>query len=109
MLGVKAGIDPLKLLEILKVSTGSNRALDQYPRSVLKGEFEARFKLSLACKDLRLALQMAKEYNIDMPVVANACAQQFFKAEAEGWGELEHQTVIWLTEREAGVQVRAKK
>jgi len=109
VLGVKTGIDPLKLLEILKVSTGSNRALDQYPRSVLKGDFEPHFKLSLACKDIRLALGLAEEYKIEMPVVANACARQLFKAEAEGWGEKEHQTVIWLTERAAGVQVRAKK
>lgn len=109
VLGVKSGIDPLKLLDILKVSTGSNRALDQYPRSVLKGDFEPHFKLSLACKDIRLALDLANEYNIAMPVVADACAQQLFQAEAEGWGEKDHQTVVWLLERAAGIQVRAQK
>jgi 3-hydroxyisobutyrate dehydrogenase-like beta-hydroxyacid dehydrogenase len=108
VLGVKSGIDPLKLLEILKVSTGSNKALDQYPGSVLIGDFEAHFKLSLACKDIRLALELAKEYNVEMPVVANACAQQLFKAEAQGWGEKDHQTVIWLLEKATGLQVRKK-
>jgi 3-hydroxyisobutyrate dehydrogenase-like beta-hydroxyacid dehydrogenase len=109
VLGVKSGIDPSKLLEILKVSTGSNRALDQYPRSVLIGDFGPHFKLSLACKDIRLALELAKDYNMELPVVANACAQQLFKAEAEGWGDLDHHTVIWLLEKAAGIQVRAPK
>jgi 3-hydroxyisobutyrate dehydrogenase-like beta-hydroxyacid dehydrogenase len=109
VLGVKAGIDASTLLEILKVSTGFNRAQEQYPRSVLKGDFEPRFKLSLACKDLKLALGLAKEYNVSMPVVDSACSQQFFKAEASGLGEKDHQSVILQLEKAAGVQVRASK
>jgi 2-hydroxymethylglutarate dehydrogenase len=109
VLGVKAGIDASTLLDILKVSTGFNKALEQYPRSVLKGDFSPHFKLSLACKDIRLALGLAKEYNIELPVVEGACAQQLFKAEADGFGENDHQAVIFQLEKAAGVQVRARK
>ena len=109
VLGVKAGVDPSTLLEILKVSTGFNKALEQYPRSVLKGDFGPHFKLSLACKDIRLALELAKEYGIELPVVDGACSKQLFKAEADGFGENDHQAVIFQLEKAAGVQVRAKK
>jgi 2-hydroxymethylglutarate dehydrogenase len=108
VLGVKAGVDPSTLLDILKVSTGFNKALEQYPRSVLKGDFGPHFKLSLACKDIRLALELAKEYHIGLPVVEGACAQQLFKAEADGLGENDHQAVIFQLEKAAGIQVRAK-
>jgi len=109
VLGVKSGVDPSTLLEILKVSTGFNKALEQYPRSVLQGDFAPHFKLSLACKDIRLALELAKEYDIELPVVDSACSKQLFKAEADGFGEYDHQAVIFQLEKAAGVQVRAKK
>jgi 3-hydroxyisobutyrate dehydrogenase-like beta-hydroxyacid dehydrogenase len=109
VLGVKAGIDASTLHEILKVSTGFNKAQEQYPRSVLKGDYEPHFKLSLACKDLRLAISVAKEFGIKMPVVESACAQQFFKAEADGMGDYDHQGVELMLEKATGVQVRYKK
>jgi 3-hydroxyisobutyrate dehydrogenase-like beta-hydroxyacid dehydrogenase len=108
VLGVKAGIDATTLLEMLKAGTGFNRAQEQYPRSVLKGDYEAHFKLSLACKDLKLALDLGKEFGVPMPV-GSTCAQQFFDAQAAGLGEKDHQAVMYRLEQATGVQVRARK
>jgi 3-hydroxyisobutyrate dehydrogenase-like beta-hydroxyacid dehydrogenase len=55
VLGVRAGIDPRVLYDIIKVSTGRNWNLEQYPQTVFKGNFEPGFKITLAYKDINLA------------------------------------------------------
>ena len=47
VLGVKAGMDPRKLWEVLRVSSGSNRYLERIPLTVFKGDFEPGFRLPL--------------------------------------------------------------
>jgi 2-hydroxymethylglutarate dehydrogenase len=67
-LGVKAGIDPEVLLEIIKVSTGDNWCARQYPSTTFKGNFEPGFKVELAYKDISLALACGEEYGVPLPV-----------------------------------------
>ena len=67
-IGTKAGIKPDVLLEILKVSTGNNWCAQQFPNTTFKGNFEPGFKISLAYKDINLALDLAKENGVPAPV-----------------------------------------
>ena len=106
VLGVKAGMDPRKLWEVLRVSSGRNRYLERIPLTVFKGDFEPGFRLSLAYKDIRLALALAKEYGVSLPVGA-AVAKRFSEAENAGLGEKGSQSIILLSEEEAGVKVRS--
>ncbi len=108
VLGVKAGIDPETLLEVIKVSTGDNRLLQLYPRTVLAGNFNPGFRLSLASKDINLALALGKEYGVPL-FVGSTVAQRIIEAEAAGLGEQSSESLVLQLEKLAGVQVRSTK
>jgi 3-hydroxyisobutyrate dehydrogenase-like beta-hydroxyacid dehydrogenase len=107
-LGVKLGIDPATLLKVVMESTGYNSSLNLYGMTIERDDFEPGFRLTLAGKDIRLALDLGKEYGIPLPV-GNATAQQIFQAEVAGLGEKGHQTMLLQIEEAAGVKVRIKK
>jgi len=67
-LGVKAGINPQVLWDIITVSTGNNWCLQQYPNTTFKGNFKPGFRVDLAYKDIGLALDLGKEYGVPLPV-----------------------------------------
>jgi 3-hydroxyisobutyrate dehydrogenase-like beta-hydroxyacid dehydrogenase len=108
VLGVKAGIDPDVLQSIIAVSTGNNWTLQQYPRTVLQGDFEPGFRLSLACKDIALATQMAREYGVPLQV-GSAVEQRLIEAKAAGLGDKAVDGAILRLEELTGVQVRSQK
>ena len=104
-LGAKAGIDPGVLLDIIKVSTGNNWCAQQYPNTTFKGNFEPGFKISLAFKDINLALDLAKENNVPVPVSA-AVRKDLEDTIAAGLGHKGVDAVILSRENASGVKVR---
>jgi 3-hydroxyisobutyrate dehydrogenase len=108
VLGVKAGIDPKVLWEIVRVSTGNNWSLEQMPESIFKDNFEPGFKLSLGRKDMGLALDLGKE--IGVPLSIGAVVQKGLDAAlAAGYADKSVQAVILPLEEETGVKVRTSK
>ena len=106
VLGVKAGIEVKKLWEVIKVSTGNNWVLENnYPQAVFQGNFEPGFRITLALKDIGLALALGKEYGVPQPVGA-AVEQRYLEAKTAGLGERGTQALILRLEELAGVQVR---
>jgi 3-hydroxyisobutyrate dehydrogenase-like beta-hydroxyacid dehydrogenase len=105
VLGVRAGIDPGVLLEIIKVSTGNNWCAQQYPNTVFRGNFEPGFKLSLAYKDISLALAFAKENGVPLPVGA-AVQKDLEDTIAAGFKDKGVDAVILPLENAVGVKVR---
>lgn len=66
-LGVKAGLDPATILEVINVSTGQNHAAStKFPAQVLTGEYNHGFRLSLLKKDVHLCLDQAQELGVPM-------------------------------------------
>ena len=109
VLGVKAGIDPQQLWEVIMSSTGANPILERYPKDVLDGKFpHSGFALRLAAKDLDLASQLADENNLPCPVIAGA-ARDYLEAKDAGHGDKAHSSVILMLEERAGVQVRSSR
>ena len=106
VLGVKAGVDPETLHDVIKVSSGGSYALEvKLPRYISKGEFTPGFALDLACKDLGLAIDLGRE--IGVPLSVTSMAQQIYeKARTRGMGRLDHTAVITLLEEAAQVEVR---
>src|SRR5216117_102661 len=47
-LGVKAGLDPMTIYEVVKASSGGSKALERIPRAIVPREFEPGFKAALA-------------------------------------------------------------
>jgi 3-hydroxyisobutyrate dehydrogenase-like beta-hydroxyacid dehydrogenase len=108
VLGVKAGIDPKVLWEIVRVSTGNNWSLEQMPESIFKDNFEPGFKLSLGRKDMGLALDLGKE--IGVPLSIGTVVQKGLDAALEaGYADKSVQAVILPLEKETGVKVRTAK
>ena len=76
-LGVKAGVDPATLLEVVAASSGSNTAAAQkFPAYVLTRSFEQGFRLNLMAKDVRLCLSEARRHNV--PMLLGATLEQLW-------------------------------
>ncbi len=109
-LGVKAGVRPEALLEAVKGGAfGQGLLLTQVlPEIVFKGDFDTvRFALRLARKDLGLATELAREYNVPMAMAALA-EQTLVEAVARGWGDKDFAAPFMLQEERAGVKVRTR-
>lgn len=108
VLGVKAGIDPKVLWDIVRVSTGANWSLEQYPRTVFQGQFEPGFRIGLAHKDIGLALELGRDCGVPLPVGA-AVQQDLRDAMAAGYADKGINAVILPLEDTAGVKVRTPR
>ena len=76
-LGVKAGLDPATLLEVVAASSGSNTAAAQkFPAYVLTRTFDQGFRLNLMAKDVRLCLSEARRLGV--PMVLGATVEQLW-------------------------------
>jgi len=69
-----AGVPAERLLEVMQSSMGRSPLLDVKAPLILKQEFPATFPLRLMHKDIRLALELAKEYGVALPTGAAAYA-----------------------------------
>lgn len=108
-LGVKAGVEPEALWEcVRRGALGRMSALhENIPRTVFQGQFEpASFALALARKDIGLATDLGREFNVPMPV-ANLAEQIAIQAMNRGWGDRDSSVTFLLQEEVAGVEVRA--
>ena len=76
-LGVKAGVDPEPLWECVRRGALGRMSFlhEGLVRTMFRGEFDpASFALNLAHKDISLATELAREYNVPMPM--STLAQQ---------------------------------
>jgi 3-hydroxyisobutyrate dehydrogenase len=106
VLGVKAGLDPQRLFDILSTSGGrSFHFLKRFP-NVLAGDLAPRFSIALSRKDMGLALALAARLETPM-LVASTVRQVYEAACAQGLGGLDMAAVTTLYEQWAGVKVRA--
>jgi 3-hydroxyisobutyrate dehydrogenase len=110
-LGVKAGIQPEKLLEAIRggaYGRGNGGVGPNLERSTLQGDWNRpRFALSLARKDLGLATDLASEFGVPMPLAAMA-EQALIECLNRGWGGKDMTAAFALQEDRAHVQVRVK-
>jgi 3-hydroxyisobutyrate dehydrogenase len=107
VLGVRAGLDPQRLFDILSTSGGrSHHFLKRFPK-VLAGDFTPYFGIALSRKDVGLGLGLASSLGLPMPVTA-AVRDAYEAAHAEGFGDFDMAGVIALYEKWAGVKVRGK-
>ena len=73
-----AGVPADRLMEVLQSSMARSGVLDVKAPMMVKGEFPASFPLRLMHKDVRLALELAREHGITLP--AGAAAYETFTA-----------------------------
>jgi 3-hydroxyisobutyrate dehydrogenase-like beta-hydroxyacid dehydrogenase len=74
-MGVKAGLDPAVMLEVINASSGRNSATqDQIAQHVLNRRFDFGFANALSFKDVRLCLDEAEALGV--PMVVGAAVRQ---------------------------------
>jgi 3-hydroxyisobutyrate dehydrogenase-like beta-hydroxyacid dehydrogenase len=75
VMGVKAGLDPAVMLEVINASSGRNSATqDKIPKHVLNRRFDFGFANALSFKDVRLCLEEAE--GLGVPMVVGAAVRQ---------------------------------
>jgi 3-hydroxyisobutyrate dehydrogenase-like beta-hydroxyacid dehydrogenase len=104
--GTKAGVDPQMLLEVAQAGTGGSFSLNLFPYVIFGGKFDpAKFALSLATKDLRIATEFAADVGVPLQVTPAILAAMTRACEA-GLADRDWSSYITLLEEAAGVQVR---
>ena len=104
--GVKAGVDPMKLYEMWNVSSAS-RWVQGVPRMVESAPSTAKptFTLLLSAKDVGCCLEMSRELGVPM-TVGGAVSQVFTRTVAKGYGGFNPGATLLTIEEEAGVHIR---
>ena len=109
VMGVKAGLDPAIMLDVINAGSGRNTAsADKFPRCVLSRKFDFGFATELLYKDVRLCLEEGERLGVPM-IVGNAVRQLVGIAKAlEGPGS-DITQIVQPVEQWAGVEVKSVK
>jgi 2-hydroxymethylglutarate dehydrogenase len=104
VLGVKAGLDPMVIYEVVKASSGGSKALERIPTALVPRNFAPGFKVQLMNKDLDTFTTVAKELHV--PASFANVAQQYEQAAlAAGFADQDTSAVVQIIERLAASQV----
>ncbi len=108
-MGVRAGLDPAVMVEVINAGSGQNTATTQkFPQSILPGTFDYGFGMALMVKDVRLFL--AEAGMLGTPVeVAQSVGRLWEDAIAEHGGATDFTRIAQTVEKKAGVEMRGKK
>ena len=106
VMGVKAGLNPKVMLEVLNTSTGRNSATqDKFPRSILPGTFDFGFATGLSYKDVKLCIDEAEAMGV--PMVCGAAVRQMLAVTNAMFGaDSDFTSMCKVVESWAGVEVR---
>jgi 3-hydroxyisobutyrate dehydrogenase-like beta-hydroxyacid dehydrogenase len=107
-MGVKAGLDPQILLDIINAGSGRNSATqDKFPRSILPGTFDFGFATGLSYKDVRLCVDEAEALGVPM-VVGAAVRQMLAVTQAKYGANSDFTCIAKVLEEWSGVEIRSK-
>jgi 3-hydroxyisobutyrate dehydrogenase-like beta-hydroxyacid dehydrogenase len=105
VMGVKAGLDPGVMIEVLNAGSGATSASrDKFPRAILPRSFDYGFATGLMVKDVRLYLDEAKALGAPADV-AETVARLWEAAALEEGPDSDFTTVVKPFEKAAGVTV----
>ena len=108
VMGVKAGLDPAVMIEVINSGSGLNTASrDKFPRAILPRTFNYGFTNGLMYKDLRLCLDEADDLGVPMRV-GRMVRDMFQLATTEQGADADFTTIVKSVEKPAGVEVRAR-
>jgi 3-hydroxyisobutyrate dehydrogenase-like beta-hydroxyacid dehydrogenase len=108
-MGVKAGLDPAVMIDVINAGSGRTTASDQkFPQSILPRTFDYGFATALMLKDVRLCFDEAKGFSVPNAVM-RAVLDQWETTSAEYGGESDFTSIVKMIEKRAGVIVGAEK
>ena len=108
-LGVKAGLDPQLMLDVINVSSGRNTAsADKFPKHVLTRGFDFGFTTGLALKDVRMCLDEAALLGVPMSV-GRSVGELLSRTQEEFGAESDCTCVARVVESRAGCEISPKR
>ena len=104
VLGVKAGLDPRTIYDVVRVSTGTSFAFETGVPKILARDFAPGGTVDITYKDQELETAFAKQLGV--PLLLASITQQLYQmARAAGLNKEDGLAVVKVLERLAGVQV----
>src|ERR1700691_1577277 len=104
-LAAKLGVDAETMLPLIEASMVRSGVVDYKAPFVLKRDFSANFPLRLMHKDIRLALEAAKEARVTLPR-SETVEEIYEMATEDGHENLDYAATITLLEKWAGIEVK---
>jgi 3-hydroxyisobutyrate dehydrogenase-like beta-hydroxyacid dehydrogenase len=105
VLGVKAGLDPQTIYEVVRVSTGASAAWELRVPRILAGDFAPGGTIDISYKDQELETAFAKRLGVPL-LLANLTQQVYQMARAQGLNKQDGSAIVKIFEQMAGVTVK---
>jgi 2-hydroxy-3-oxopropionate reductase len=97
VLGAKAGVDPNRIADVLQGGLAATKVLEMRRPNIMDGNFAPGFRVRLHLKDLKNALELAREIDVALPAAAQV--EQLMRAmAAAGRADYDHSGLITMIE-----------
>nr|WP_280141250.1 NAD-binding protein [Lentibacillus halodurans] len=105
-IGIKKGLSPSKMLEVINHSTGRNNSSEnKFPQHVLTRKFDVGFAMDLMCKDLTIATDIIR--NEKMPAFVSDTVYQLWQyAQSKSEKGADHSVYAKLIEEMSGLEIK---
>jgi 3-hydroxyisobutyrate dehydrogenase-like beta-hydroxyacid dehydrogenase len=100
-LGLKAGLDPDILYEVLISGAAQSNVIEARGRDMIAGNFEPKGALWIAIKDLALTLESAKRLGVVIPITA-LYQQLLLSVHNRGWDDMDATVTMRLYDELTG-------
>ena len=104
VLGAKAGVDPARIADVLQGGLAATKVLEMRRDNILGGHFDPGFRIRLHLKDLKNALDLAREAGVVLPATAEV-EQLMQRMRIAGRGEYDHSGLVTVLEDLAEIRV----
>ena len=104
VLGAKAGVDPARIADVLQGGLAATKVLEMRRDNILGGRFDPGFRIRLHLKDLKNALDLAREAGVVLPATAEV-EQLMQRMRIAGRGEYDHSGLVTVLEDLAEIRV----
>jgi len=108
VMGVKAGLDPRVMIDVINAGSGRNSATqDKFPRAILPRSFDFGFTNALMHKDVKLCVEEAEAMGV--PMWVGSAVRQLWAYTASRMGpETDFTSIVRSIEEWAGVEVKPR-
>jgi 3-hydroxyisobutyrate dehydrogenase-like beta-hydroxyacid dehydrogenase len=106
-LATKLGVDSKQLISLIEATMVRSGVVEYKAPFVLQRDFTPNFPLRLMHKDIRLALEAAKEARVKLPALETV-EEIYEMATEDGHQNLDYAATLTLLEKWAGIQVKGE-
>lgn len=103
-LGIKSGIDPETVYEVIRNSAGNSWMFENRVPHILEGDYSPRSAVNIFVKDLGLVCEAGQELSFPLPM-ASAALQLFTGAKGSGYGLEDDSAVVKLYADQSGIRL----